>query len=420
MNQRSWVRLFLAGVLLLIARALHAEPQDPPHRFIEPPSDSPLDEEGFSARVRDFSEQRDERRDLNEIVRAIKNNRNLLEQFKGADIDRLGQQARQDPRFKDPKFRAAIKNAVESNNLSDEQRAALQKATEPTTRTGTGDGPTPSKTEPDRPKTIAEEARDRGRSTDTGARSPDADWLNQQAAHRLNSLVQMLDRNSNVRNSERLRDAVRQLTSQNLINRNLQWHNPTSIDLASGLGRLGKYLTADRSSAIDGLGKLPSTPNLGFAASESGHSLSNNFFGGSAGAGGGKILALVLAALVAIVIAWQILALRLRASSRRVQVGWQLGPWPVDPQRIASRGDLVRAFEYLACLLLGPDARHRHHRALAEQIAARNPTPARQTAAADLGLLYEQARYAPPDEPLPEACLAAARRDLSLLAEASA
>jgi len=58
-----------------------------------------------------------------------------------------------------------------------------------------------------------------------------------------------------------------------------------------------------------------------------------------------------------------------------------LGPWPVDPRHITSRGELIQAFEYLACLLLGPDALHRNHVDLAGQIAALHPTPTRQAAA---------------------------------------
>src|SRR5262249_6653769 len=96
--------------------------------------------------------------------------------------------------------------------------------------------------------------------------------------------------------------------------------------------------------------------------------------------------------------------------------------WPVRPDAVATRGDLVRAFEYLALLLLGLDARHRHHLDGADRFGGRSPEPAdaRRRAADHLAHLYELARYAPEDEPLPESELAAARRDLSFLAGAGA
>ena len=59
-----------------------------------------------------------------------------------------------------------------------------------------------------------------------------------------------------------------------------------------------------------------------------------------------------------------------RPSAAQPLQGWKLGPWPVDPQRIRTREELVRAFEYLALLSLGPDARNRHHRDLAQRLGS--------------------------------------------------
>ena len=96
--------------------------------------------------------------------------------------------------------------------------------------------------------------------------------------------------------------------------------------------------------------------------------------------------------------------------------------WPVRPGDVSTRGDLVRAFEYLALKLLGIDAQHRHHLDLARRLggSAQQADDARRLAANHLAHLYELARYAPEDEPLPETELAAARRDLSFLAGAAA
>jgi hypothetical protein len=96
---------------------------------------------------------------------------------------------------------------------------------------------------------------------------------------------------------------------------------------------------------------------------------------------------------------------------------WSAGPWPVHPSRVSTREDLIRAFEHLAFLCLGPTARHLNHLDLAGRLGE---TDGRAAPAARLAHLYEQARYAPPDELLPADELAAARGDLSTLAGAAA
>jgi hypothetical protein len=97
---------------------------------------------------------------------------------------------------------------------------------------------------------------------------------------------------------------------------------------------------------------------------------------------------------------------------------WKLGPWPVDPSAIRSPRELIQAFEYLALLLLGFEARSRHHLDLAEQLSSRaNTNPARQYQAAhQLAHLYEQARYDPAGSALSETDLLRARKYLCFLA----
>ncbi len=104
---------------------------------------------------------------------------------------------------------------------------------------------------------------------------------------------------------------------------------------------------------------------------------------------------------------------------------WKLGSWPVPPGAVSTRQDLIRAFEYLALLCLGPAAATCHHRQLAERLAELPPHPpvpggmggaSRRQTAEMLAWLYEQARYAPADEALSQEQLSDARHALSSLA----
>lgn len=104
---------------------------------------------------------------------------------------------------------------------------------------------------------------------------------------------------------------------------------------------------------------------------------------------------------------------------------WRLGSWPVAPGAVSTRQDVIRAFEYLALLCLGPSAAACHHRRLAERLAELPPhSPrsggdggaARRQAAVTLAWLYEQARYAPAGEDLSPEQLNDARHALCALA----
>jgi DNA-binding FrmR family transcriptional regulator len=69
----------------------------------------------------------------------------------------------------------------------------------------------------------------------------------------------------------------------------------------------------------------------------------------------------------------------------------RLGPWPVAPDRITSREDVIAAFEYLAVWKFGPAAAAWNHRTVADRLAAE---PDARPAADRLADLYEKARYA--------------------------
>jgi hypothetical protein len=107
-----------------------------------------------------------------------------------------------------------------------------------------------------------------------------------------------------------------------------------------------------------------------------------------------------------------------RSTSKRAwsEETWRVGPWPVLPDAVATRRDLVLAFEHLALRYLGLAARSCHHLELADRLAAQKADPRQREAAAELAHLYEQARYTPDEELLTADNLSAARRDLCLLA----
>jgi hypothetical protein len=226
-------------------------------------------------------------------------------------------------------------------------------------------------------------------------------------------------------------DAFKKLTQD--LNHTFTPHGDSLDPLAKGKGAMDQLDPLGKSLQLDKLTKnvpkldkswLPSLsgkwqPKLPSIDEPKGPSLP------SAGtvAEGGNGLGLFLT--VALVVVLAVVALRLlwwnrERLARLREARGVLGPWPVDPAAVRTRDELVRAFEYLSLLLLGPDARHWHHLEIAGRLGSRGRTPEAPRAAEELAGLYEHARYAPPDEALPDAELAAARRDLCLLAGAGA
>ena len=129
----------------------------------------------------------------------------------------------------------------------------------------------------------------------------------------------------------------------------------------------------------------------------------------------GGLLWVIVAVALALAL-WRVAAWRQEALERRRQAdGWVLGAWPVNPAAVRTRQELVLAFEYLSLLLLGRPAQSWNHRQIADGMGGRAAEP-RRRAADQLAGLYEHGRYAPPDDSLTEAELAAARRDLCYLA----
>ena len=132
-----------------------------------------------------------------------------------------------------------------------------------------------------------------------------------------------------------------------------------------------------------------------------------------------ETVAAVVAVVTLTILAWQLFE---RRRSKRARSN-DLIPrnWPVDPSAVANGAELMRAFEYLALLRLGIEARTRNHLAIAYRLGgASGLDDHRREAATELARLYERARYQPNAPEFGEADLAAARRDLTLLAGAAA
>jgi hypothetical protein len=138
--------------------------------------------------------------------------------------------------------------------------------------------------------------------------------------------------------------------------------------------------------------------------------------GGTADGPGWQTLVWALAGLGFAVILWRTLAWRPGRRAPDGDAALRLGPWPVRPGEVATRADLVRAFDYLALLRLGRVARAWNHLEIAARLGADAGSAERREAAGRLAYFYEQARYAPPDDSLPATDLVAARRHLCLLA----
>jgi hypothetical protein len=200
-------------------------------------------------------------------------------------------------------------------------------------------------------------------------------------------------------------------------------------DLEGKVGFLGRYVReVDRwsepgRSALQRMhlenairSKMPRPgPAHGFAPS-----LGVPRLGGSSLPGTESLMALLWVAMggIAAAILWQIISRRKGEGAQRAAARHKLGPWPIPPQQIMTREQLIRAFEYLALLCLGPAAQSRNHLEIAAALGGDETE--RRRAAAGLASIYEQARYAPADEPLADEALAAARRDLCFLAGVAA
>ena len=187
---------------------------------------------------------------------------------------------------------------------------------------------------------------------------------------------------------------------------NLPFPKDLKFDLGQGLDRI-KNLSLPGLPSV----KFP-MPNLGIGNPLSGLRLPQLPSGSLAIS---QVAIWVLVALGLALVLWQMA--RRVGRVGRPGPGWQVGPWPVDPARISTRADLIAAFDHLALLCLGRQARTWNHQVIGNGLGT---DPERRRAALELASLYEWARYAPEIDALSDQALASARRDLCFLAGGAA
>lgn len=140
--------------------------------------------------------------------------------------------------------------------------------------------------------------------------------------------------------------------------------------------------------------------------------------GGGAGIGGGGTALAVFAAIAAGIFLAVLLLRKWKLSHEHKAANVATGHAGIDFDSIKSREQLVRVFDAVSLDQCGLDARPWNHRVIADHLAKVKPTNA-EPADAVAGL-YERARYAPLDEDLTTGEFADARRDLRVLAGATA
>jgi len=182
-----------------------------------------------------------------------------------------------------------------------------------------------------------------------------------------------------------------------------------------GMSKTGRFL--DRNLPSVSGRSLPNAPNINAPTLPSGPNLPSmagpSMPGGLPDAGGAfTALMVILGVAVGALLFWRLLLRPMRQATEK-PADLKLGEWPIDPSKVRTRDELVRAFDYLALLLLGLKAKMWHFRTVAKRIGE---DEAKRPAAENLADAYMQARYAPPAELLPEGQMQQARTDLCALA----
>lgn len=423
MIESRWMGLLLAcaawfaGPPLLWAQTIRMDrPQPgplPSHRLLgDGPTDLSQAEEFLSGRLRNSRDLHDVQGLLQKLLQdpnfADKLPRGLLEKYL-QDAQRGGGSLNLD----DPNLRPLLDNALKMPNLSDEQRGRLDDlrkqlpSLDQKNNGGTGPGGNPNDPNAAAAPPVPEGERP---AIMSGPMPPP-----EKSESLTDKLAEAMENFSG--GDSRLGDTLQQMGRRLNLDR---WATDVATSAARWSGRLpnlSRFLRFDRlaSSGLGSFARHLRLPSFHLGGSMGGGSWMPSVPNVSGGFGQGLVYVLLIA--VGGLLAWQALRRAQEKEGALAGRAWRLGHWPVRPGEVATRQDLVRAFEYLALLRIGQAAESRNHLDLAARLGEDQE---RQAAAERLAGLYEQARYAPPEELLPEEDLATARRDLTFLAGVAA
>jgi hypothetical protein len=355
--------------------------------------------------------------------------RKLQEGLRGEDLERLRRKAaeRPDSLFNDPAISRLLEQMGRERLLSPEDLERLRRwvpedrvAPPPSPLVRDLPEPPARGGDPHRPATPAPAPPVPPSAAAAAPSEPDPGWLGRQ----MRRLAEGLDADElrRLEGTESLAEFLRELARLRPDDAALDSATAARWSgAAHWLSRLQDQLPTDRGRPREWLStvrhwRLPSLPDVGGAGTGPGGGL-----GPGTRMSGDQVLEAVLWGLAGVGLAfavWKLLELYRNPSARDGEADFDPGPWPVAPGAVASRADLVRAFEHLALRALGRSAIPCHHRAIAARLGEVGPSPAasRRDAARRLAAVYERARYAPAGVTLGADELAAARRDLVSLA----
>jgi hypothetical protein len=166
------------------------------------------------------------------------------------------------------------------------------------------------------------------------------------------------------------------------------------------LDRLG------RDMSIPGLGRIP-IPEIGPPGAGG---MSSPSFSAVGTAATWILAAIIVGLILARLVRWP------RRTKTAALVRPDLGPWPIRPEVVTTRAELVQAFDYLALWTLGLRVKSWNHHAVAA--LWREQASACAVAANELERIYEAARYTDAAELMPAKERDRARQSLAQIAEA--
>jgi hypothetical protein len=373
--------------------------------------------------------------DTQSVMNKLLQNKKLLNQLKeefGEDFLKKAPSSLGPELLNNPDLRRKLEKAIEGQHFSPDDLKKLKSLAESklgpkTSWPSENTRPTPPGTEPAPPPPLqGGPMPPPGRHTQgfvpLGMNQPDNPTLKEKILKELGHLADRLE-DLDDDDSAGLRDALRSFSRGGLNLDSLD----SLEDSFSYLPRFSDVLEgADLGSIrMPSLGRWhwPSFRSLNFSLGGSPGAPTFSPSSGSLG-GTGTVFLWIGIVVLLLLLAWKGPGWYRRSGNAQADSPWRLGAWPVQPGQVTTRRDLIRAFEYLALLILGPAASTCHHRDLAARLggpdeAASDSAPRRQ-AAEQLARLYEQVRYVPgmtvPEEPLPPKEQTAARQALSLLA----